>query len=250
MTADAGWVLVLGATSPLAQGAIRELAGRGHDVVLAGRDVDELDRHASDLRIRSGCATAVLRFDAECPEGHPAFVEALLECTDGRLRGVVACIGAMGDPDRVRTDLDAARWITEVNFTAQVSVLTPIAEWMANHGGGFVIGVGSVAGDRGRQSNYPYGAAKGAFALWLQGLRNRMHGRGVRVLTVKPGFLDTRMTFGFQGGPLVADPFEAGRTMVRRLDRSRDVVYLPWFWRWIMLVIRAIPEPLFKRLSL
>lgn len=248
MRSETGLVLVLGATSPLARGACEELARSGSKLLLAGRDLEELNRNASDLRIRFGCEASAARFDATTPHDHEELLRSVLRAAP--LDGVVACIGAMGDPEESKSEMEAARTAIDVNFTAQAAILTAIAEHMAERSGGFVIGVGSVAGDRGRQSNYVYGSAKGGFALWLQGLRNRMHRRGVRVLTVKPGFLDTRMTFGTRSGPLVADPFRAGRTMIRRLKGRGDVIYLPWFWRWIMLVIRAIPEPLFKRLSL
>ncbi len=115
---------------------------------------------------------------------------------------------------------------------------------------GFIIGISSVAGDRGRQSNYVYGAAKGALSLYLQGLRNRLYPSGVRVITVKPGFVDTAMTYGLPGMFLVASPQYVGERIVRALERSADVVYLPWFWRYIMLIIKLIPEPIFKRLKL
>ncbi|MGA9666286.1 MAG: SDR family NAD(P)-dependent oxidoreductase [Gallionella sp.] len=115
---------------------------------------------------------------------------------------------------------------------------------------GFIIGISSVAGDRGRQSNYVYGAAKGALSLYLQGLRNRLYPSGVRVITVKPGFVDTAMTYGLPGMFLVASPQYIGERIVRALESSADVVYLPWFWRYIMLVIKIVPEPIFKRLKL
>lgn len=115
---------------------------------------------------------------------------------------------------------------------------------------GFIIGISSVAGDRGRQSNYVYGAAKGALSLYLQGLRNRLYPRGIRVITIKPGFVDTAMTYGLSGLFLVASPQNIGERIVRSLDKSADVVYLPWFWRYIMMIIKHIPEPIFKRMKL
>jgi len=115
---------------------------------------------------------------------------------------------------------------------------------------GFIIGISSVAGDRGRQSNYVYGAAKGALSLYLQGLRNRLHPSGVRVITIKPGFVDTAMTYGLPGMFLVASPQAVGESIASSPGKSADVVYLPWFWRYIMLIIKHIPEPIFKRLKL
>ena len=132
----------------------------------------------------------------------------------------------------------------------EISLLTALATFFEKKKSGFIVGISSVAGDRGRQSNYVYGSAKGAFALFLQGLRNRLHPAGVRVLTVKPGFIDTRMTFGEVAPGMAADPEAVGAAILKALDRNRSVIYVPWFWRYIMLVIRSIPEPIFKRLRL
>ena len=115
---------------------------------------------------------------------------------------------------------------------------------------GTLVAISSVAGDRGRQSHYVYGAAKGGLSIFMAGLRNRMHAKGVKVITVKPGFVDTPMTAHMKKGPLFASADTIGAGIVKAIDRGSDVVYLPWFWRWIMLVIKLIPEALFKRLSL
>jgi short-subunit dehydrogenase len=129
-------------------------------------------------------------------------------------------------------------------------LLSHLADYFENRKHGFIAGISSVAGERGRQSNYVYGAAKGAFTILLQGLRNRLFPHGVRVLTVKPGFVDTGMTFGMRGLFLVASPEYVGERIARSVVRGRDVVYIPWFWRHIMLIIRLIPEFIFKRLKL
>lgn len=250
-TAVAGeWVLVLGATSAIARAVAGELAARGHRLLLAGRDPDELERCAADLHIRYGREVATLAFDALEPGRYREFVEAVGGVVEGRLAGMVVAVGTLGDPERAFADGDHAADVLRVNFTALVQVLTPLAQRLAERRAGFILGIGSVAGDRGRQSNFVYGAAKGGFALWLQGLRNRLWPHGVRVVTVKPGFVDTEMTFGLPGLFLVADADAAGRAMVGALDRRRDVVYVPWFWRYIMWIIRLIPEPIFKRLRL
>jgi decaprenylphospho-beta-D-erythro-pentofuranosid-2-ulose 2-reductase len=136
------------------------------------------------------------------------------------------------------------------NLTEAAMILEQFAAHFEARGSGFIVGVASVAGDRGRQSNYIYGASKAGFAAYLQGLRARMTKSGVRVLTVKPGFVDTKMTFGLPGLFLVASPESVGRTIHRAVLRERDVIYVPWFWRWILLIIRLIPERVFKRLSL
>ena len=136
------------------------------------------------------------------------------------------------------------------NFTGAVSILNHCANYFETLQNGFIIGISSVAGDRGRQSNYLYGAAKGALSLYLQGLRNRLFVSGVRVITIKPGFVDTAMTFGLPGLFLVATPQFVGARIVSALGKSADIVYLPGFWRYLMLIIKHIPEAVFKRMKL
>jgi decaprenylphospho-beta-D-erythro-pentofuranosid-2-ulose 2-reductase len=246
----AGWVVILGATSPIARAVAGELARRGHDLLLAGRDAAELERIAADVRVRYSVSAEAVRFDA-LDAASPAALAAAVEArTHGRLAGVVAAVGVLGDATRAAHDADAAVEIIRTNFVSLVDALTRLAGVLEQRGGGFIIGIASVAGDRGRQSNYIYGSAKGAFALWLQGLRNRLWPAGVRVITVKPGFVDTGMTYGLAGLFLVADPARVGATIARALDRRRDVIYVPGFWRYIMWVIRALPEAVFKRLKL
>jgi short-subunit dehydrogenase len=147
-------------------------------------------------------------------------------------------------------DFKSGEKIIVANFTGAASILGYCANFLEQKKHGFIIGISSVAGDRGRQSNYVYGAAKGALSLYLQGLRNRLFASGVRVITIKPGFVDTAMTYGLPGLFLVASPHDIGKRIVAALDKSADVVYLPWFWRYIMLIIKHVPEPIFKRMKL
>lgn len=242
-------VLILGATSAIARGAASAFASRGHALYLAGRDLEELERLASDLRLRHGVEVVCGYFDAEAYETHAAFAERVRQETGG-LHGVLLAFGYLAERSDTRDPQEGTNTIAR-NLTGAVSVLERCAAVLeSQHSGGFIIGVSSVAGDRGRQSNYLYGAAKGGLNVYLQGLRNRLHPAGVRVLTVKPGFVDTPMTFGMPGLFLVAQPAAVGESIVRALERGRDVVYIPWFWRYIMLVIKLIPEPVFKRLKL
>jgi short-subunit dehydrogenase len=162
----------------------------------------------------------------------------------------VLAIGYLGDQRRAETDPAEARRILDTNLTGCVSLLTVVAAHLATSGGGFVCALSSVAGDRGRQSNYVYGAAKAGLTTYLGGLRNRYARDGVRVLTVKAGVVDTRMSAGMPGAGLAASPERVARSVVRAITGGREVVYVPWFWRGIMLVIRAIPERVFKRLRL
>ncbi|MFQ5738644.1 MAG: SDR family oxidoreductase [Acidobacteriota bacterium] len=242
-------VLVLGATSSIAQAIASELAGQGARLFLAARDASRLPRLAADLRIRHQIPVDWGSVDALDFGAHPAFIRKSIERLGG-IDGAVFAVGSLGDQPGESHDPQAARRLVDVNLTSSVSLLAPIADLLERQGSGFILGLSSVAGDRGRQSNYVYGAAKGGFSLYLQGLRNRLDRRGVNVFTLKLGFVDTAMTYGKEGLFLVASPRQVGRRARQILNRPSGVYYVPSFWRWIMLVIRLIPEALFKRLSL
>ncbi len=242
-------VLILGATSAIARATAAALAKKGYALHLAGRDLEELARIASDLRLRYGTDVGCAEFDADRPDEHEAFVQATVAETGG-FYGVVLAFGYLGDNELAARDSAEATRIVSRNLTGAVSVLTYCAEYLRVRGEGCIVGLSSVAGDRGRQSNYAYGAAKAGLSTYLQGLRNRLHPAGVRVTTVKPGFVDTAMTFGMDGLFLVASPEYVGERIARLMETRAKVVYLPWFWRYIMWIIRCIPEFLFKRLKL
>jgi short-subunit dehydrogenase len=243
-------VLVAGATSAIARAVAAELARRGHALVLAARDPAEAESLAADLRLRHGAAVRAAAFDALDFASHAGFAAELVAAEGAALEGVVVAFGWMGDAERARHDADEARRTIDVNLTAVVSLLTPLADHLERRGAGFVCVLSSVAGDRGRQSNYLYGAAKGGLSVYLQGLRNRLFPAGVRVVTVKPGFVDTRMTYGLAGTFLVASPERVAAGIVRAISRGADEVYLPGFWRPVMTAIRAVPERIFKRMKL
>jgi short-subunit dehydrogenase len=233
-------VLILGATSALAVALAHGFACQGHDLVLAARHAANVEAIAADLRLRHGVTVEVVLLDALKPAPHAW----------GELAGVVLAIGTLGDEAGARHDAALARQILETNFVACVSLLTPLADQLEARGKGFIIGISSVAGDRGRQSNYLYGSAKAGLSAYLQGLRNRLYPAGVHVMTVKPGFMDTPMTYGRPGMFLVASPEAVAGTVMRGLRARRDVVYAPRFWWVIMAVIKALPEALFKRMKL
>ena len=241
-------VLILGATSAIARATAAAFAARGDALYLASRDEDELQRIAADLRLRYGVEVHYGLFDAETTASHEAFFKSFVQDMH-YLSGVVLAFGYLGDQQAGR-DFKMAEKIILSNFTGAVSILSHCANYFEPLQRGFIIGISSVAGDRGRQSNYVYGAAKGALSLYLQGLRNRLFASGVRVITIKPGFVDTAMTFGLSGLFLVATPQHIGERIVAALGKSADVVYLPGFWRYIMLIIKHIPEAIFKRMKL
>ncbi|OSM00252.1 putative short-chain dehydrogenase/reductase SDR [Magnetofaba australis IT-1] len=233
----------------MARGCAIELAKRGHPLYLSGRDDEELRRLALDLSVRYGVTVHHGEFDIEEIDSHADALKQVIE-TCGGLYGVVFAIGYLGDHLKAREEWREANAIIVRNFTGAVSVLGLAANHLEKQADGFIIGVTSVAADRGRQSNYPYGAPKAGLSAWLAGLRNRLAPTGVRVIEIKPGYVDTAMTYGLPGLFLVADPNDVGRDIVRALDKSRDVLYLPGFWRLIMLIIRSVPEPIFKKMKL
>jgi len=242
-------VLIIGATSAIAEASARIFAERGDTLHLLARRAERLEALAADLRLRGAAAVTQGLLDASDFEAQDAALEAACDA----LGGLDVALIAYGDlPDQKACEEDAARALEALtlNGTSVIALMTRLAGRMEQQGDGTLAVISSVAGDRGRQSNYLYGSAKGMVSIFLSGLRNRLHGRGVKVVTIKPGFVDTPMTAAFQKGPLWASPDSVAKGIVKAIDRGADVVYLPWFWRWIMLVIRLIPEPLFKRLKL
>ncbi len=242
-------VLVLAATSTIAKAICHELAEDGANLVLGARDATELDAIASDLELRHDVDAATFTFDALETREHADLMQDVLTA-HGPLAGAIVCLGTLGDPGQTHHEPAAARRVIEVNLTGLVSLVTPVADHLAEQGEGFLGIVSSVAGDRGRQSNYVYGAAKAGVSTYAAGLRNRLFHEGVDVVTIKPGFVDTKMTYGQEDMFLVASPERVARATVRACQRGRSVVYVPWFWRPVLWMLRATPEWLFKRLRL
>lgn len=241
-------VLILSATSAIAAAVAREFAAHKFNLILGGRNQEELGPLASDLSLRYGVQTSLLPFDVLDPLAHSRLLESCLSEAGKALEGVVVCTGYLGDQTKGQTDWEEARRIIDTNFTGCVSALNIIGNHFERRGAGFICAISSVAGDRGRQSNYLYGSAKAGLTAYLQGLRNRLYPSKVKVITVKPGFVDTPMTYGRQGLFLVASPETVAKGIFRAIAKGKDVVYLPWFWRLIMLMVRCIPETVFKRL--
>lgn len=242
-----GRVLVLGATSGIGRALAAELAGRGHDVIVAGRRRDELARCAADLEIRAGVRAEQRVFDALDFASHRELVRS---CAEGGLDGVALCHGVQFDQADAQRDASLARRMIEVNYASAVSLLEAAAGHFEARRAGWICALSSVAGDRARPSNYLYGSTKAALTAYLRGLQARLARSGVRVLIVKPGFVDTSLTYGLPGLFLVAPPDRVAADVVRAIERGRRVVYTPPFWAPIMAAIRLIPAPLFERLRL
>jgi short-subunit dehydrogenase len=242
-----GRVLILGAWSDIGRAVAREFASRGYALQLAARQVERLEEDARHLRIAHRVEVTLHEFDALDLAHHAGFVAAL-----PALPSVVVCaVGLLGDQTQAEQDALAADLVLRSNFNGPVSILGVCAAWFEEAGMGTLIGISSVAGERGRASNYVYGSAKAGFTAFLSGLRNRLSRRGVRVITVKPGFVRTRMTEHLKlPSPLTAEPEEVARAIVRACQGKAEIVYIRPIWFLIMLIIRHIPERIFKRLSL
>lgn len=242
-------ILIMGATSAIAEAAAREFARQGDALFLAGRSRERLQAIADDLRLRGASAVAVGAVDACEPARMPALVEEATQALGG-LDDALVAHGVL--PDQAAAQRSVETWLRDFDINA-LSVMTLCSE-LGNRfeaqGKGTIAVISSVAGDRGRQSNYAYGAAKAAVSAYCSGLRQRLYPAGVRVVTIKPGFVDTPMTASFRKSALWATPAQVARSIVRAMSRGTPVVYTPWFWRPIMAIVRAIPEPIFVRLRL
>ncbi len=240
-------VLILGASSDIARAIAQKFGSEGWSLLLAGRDVEILSRDAADLRLRHNVDVAAFVFDAIDFESHKKLWDSL----PGRPEGVVCVFGYLGNQEVSERNWYEARKTIDTNFTGAVSILNIAANSFEERKGGFIIGISSVAGDRGRTSNYIYGSAKAGFTAYLSGLRARLWKSGVKVTTVKPGFVATRMTEGMNTPALLtATPQQVADDVMRAYKRGRPVVYTGWFWKYIMLVIIHIPERVFRKLKL
>ena len=242
-------ILVIGATSAIARATARLFAEAGDALFLAARNADKLAAIAADMKVRGAIEVHTLEFDAVDYDQHQLLIETAVQTLHG-LDVVLIAHGTLPDQKACEQSFDLARREFEINALSTISLLTHLANYFEAKGEGTIAVISSVAGDRGRKSNYVYGSAKGTVTVFLQGLRNRLHKSGVKVLTIKPGFVDTPMTADFQKGWLWASPDSVGLEIIRAVGRDIDVAYVPWFWRPIMGVIALIPESLFKKLSL
>lgn len=244
------YVLILGATSGIARALGRALAGRWQNLVLAGRDLEELERLGADLNLRHGIEVVVEPFDARAFDEHRSFLERCAERRGRGLVGVVLCYGVMADQEKARRDFSLAHEMIEVNYSSAVSILNCAADFFKQRDSGFICAVTSVAGDRGRASNYLYGSTKAALSVYLEGLGAALADTNVKVIDVKPGPVKTTMTWGLPvAGPL-AEPERIAADICAAIDRSKPLIYSPWIWRWIMMVIRWIPRRIFVKMKM
>jgi len=241
------YILIIGAKSDIAKAVAREYAKHGYDLYLAARDAEELTDFVQDVVTRTQRDVNPVELDILDYESHQAFYDSLEE----KPLGVISAVGYLGEQEKAQRDFSEAQKIIDTNYTGVVSLFNIIADDFEKRRSGFMVGISSVAGDRGRKSNYIYGSAKAALTAYLSGLRNRLHDAQVQVLTVKPGFVATKMTEDMDlPEKLTAQPEEVAQDIFRAQQKGKDVLYTKWVWRYIMMVIKAIPEWKFKGMSI
>ena len=242
-------ILIVGAASAIAQEAARCFARDGVEFFLIARSAEKLEDIGNDLKVRGAKRVETFVLDVNDFDRHQEMVETAIKTLDG-LDMVLISHGTLGDQQKCEKSATETLKEFTTNCTSVISLLTILADYFEQQRRGCIAVVSSVAGDRGRKSNYVYGASKGAVSIFLQGLRNRLDKSGVAVVTIKPGIVDTPMTAALKKGLLFANVRGVGQGVYQAMKKRKEVVYLPWYWRPIMFMIRRIPEPVFKKLSM
>ena len=244
-------VVILGSTSGITLATAHEFARNGYALVLAARDDEENEILAADIRVRYQVPCHALHFDATAYDTHADFVLACQAALGTDPTGVLLGFGYMADQVVAQSDMGLVQQMVDANLTGAISILEQFGALFETRGSGFLGVLSSVAGERGKQTNYIYGATKAGLTCYLEGLRVRLFKANVTVTTIQPGFVDTKMTYGLPlPGPLVASPAQAGRAIFKAVTAGKDEAYVLFFWRYIMMIIRAIPRWQFKKMSM
>jgi short-subunit dehydrogenase len=242
-------ILILGATSALAHETAKYFAKDGASLVLVARSPLKLQAVSDDLRVRGAKEIQTIEADLTDFARHQEILEAALKPFAGLDMALIA-YGTLGDQQLCERDVETTLQEFTTNATSVIALLTLLANYFEQQGRGSIAVISSVAGDRGRQSNYVYGAAKGAVTVFLQGLRNRLAKKGVTVVTIKPGMVNTPMTAHMRKGPLFANPRKVGHGIHTAILKHKEVAYVPGYWRYVMWIIKSIPEPIFKKMNI
>lgn len=242
-------VLVLGATSGIAEACCRLWAERGESLYLVARNAEKLAAVAADLRTRGAFLVDTATVDLDDTRAHPELLAHAINSLGG-LDVAFLALGVLGDQGKAERNFQEAGQVFHTNFTAPASLLTWLANYCAQRRAGTLAVLSSVAGDRGRKANYVYGSSKAGLTAFVDGLRNRLDREGVRAMTIKPGPVKTAMTQGMKGQEKFADVRKVAAAIVKAIDRGQDIVYVPALWRLKMAIVHAIPERIFKKLDL
>ncbi|RJS92354.1 SDR family oxidoreductase [Salinisphaera sp. Q1T1-3] len=242
-------IVIIGATSAIAERAARRFAERGDALYLVARRADKLAPIAEDLKVRGASQAGTHTMDADDLDAHGAMLDAAVDAL-GVIDQVLVAYGTLPDQQACEADPASAVAAWHTNAVSPIALVTAIANRLEAQGHGLIAVIGSVAGDRGRASNYVYGSAKAGLAAFLDGLRHRLADTDIDILTIKPGLVDTPMTAEIDKGPLFADAERVGRDIVTAMDKRRAEIYTPGFWRLIMAIIRMVPRPVFHRTKL
>jgi len=242
--------LILGASSAIARAFARAAAADGADILLAGRDTADLEASAADLRARFGRRADMLDFDALDSASHAAVLQRARDFAGAATLNIFLAFGTMPSQDQIDADPSLIDGVIAANYTGAVNVLHRAAPLFEVQKAGAIVVLTSVAGDRGRLKNYVYGSTKGALGAYLQGLRARLFRVGVPVVTVKPGPVDTAMSYGLNDMPLMAQPETIAAACLKAAKKGTEIVYVPFLWWPIMTIIKLIPERIFKKLNI
>ena len=240
-------VLILGGNSDVGKSIARDFSKLGSSIILTSRKKGQLDSFKSDLEIRYSIKCDLEFFDVLDFNSHESFYNNLKNKPDI----VISCIGYLDKQEKSENSFEESLKSIQTNFTGLVSILNVVSNDFEKKKKGLIVGISSVAGDRGRGTNYIYGSSKSGYTSYLSGLRNRLNKSGVSVITVKPGFIKSKMT-GHLVLPkiLTATPEEISSDIINSIKKRKSIVYTKWFWKWIMLIIKFIPESIFKKLKL
>ena len=241
--------LIIGATSAIAEATARKLATMGYQLFLVGRNEQKLIDIVTDLQVRGASSADYFCTDLNDFDSHQTCIDTARNSL-GQIDIVLISHGTLGNQKACEQSATVTLDEIKTNALSTISLTTLLVNVLEQQGSGTLAVISSVAGDRGRKSNYVFGAAKAMVNTFLEGLRNRLNNTGVHVITIKPGFVDTPMTATLEKGVLWAQPEDIANGIIRAINKQKNIVYLPFFWRYIMVVIRCIPDRIFNRLSL